>query len=109
MASLWRFVAARRQEIVNTAGTALVFSMAMYNLKQQRELEARLGGFQQEMEELARLRGLLDADWQRRAELRIKRDQSSLRREIVERVNGSQQLSEGTNSAASPQQPPRIF
>ena len=109
MAGLWRFVAAQRQAIVNTAGTALVFSMAMYNFKQQQELEARLTGFKQEMEELAGLRGLLDADWQRQAEQRIKRDQSSLRREIVERVSGVQRESEGTSSPEATPLPRRFF
>ena len=109
MASLWRFLAGRRQEIMNTLGTALVFSMAMFNLKQQRALDARVGVFQKEMEELAGLRTLLDADWQRQAEMRIKRDQSSLRKEIVDRLNCGLRPSEGPGSAATSQPPRTLF
>ena len=82
----WGYLAGRRHEILTALSTVAMIGIGAVSWRLESEMRLRTQAFEQRMEELSRLQRLLDVDWLQKVEQRIRRDQTSLVREVAERL-----------------------
>lgn len=75
-----------RQAIMNTLGMSFVFSSAMHNARAQSKLEEGAEEARQRQAELDRFKSLLDEEWARGAQERIRGGKTTFSHEVLTRV-----------------------